>query len=91
MSVENNRNHNRRERALEVREQAAKIAYNRQQQQHIANSDEQNFAEHNYVASFTKGLPHYYNTGLAKKEHFEAFVTAIEGPEVKLCPVKLST
>ena len=64
--------------ALETRTNATKIALDHKQVEHISNGDERKFAgEGNYLASFTKGLPHNHKTGLIKNEgDFRQFVHA---------------
>lgn len=47
---------NRRERALAIRQQAAKIAYNRPHHSQETNGDDERYP--NRIGSFTKGLPH---------------------------------
>ncbi len=74
---------NRRQTALQVRIDAARLAESRPHPQHVANSDEQKFRNDDnrpsYLASYTKGLPHCESTGLIQDPaHFEQFVRAID-------------
>lgn len=84
----------RRNLAKQLREQAAEMAASRPHPRHKANGDEQKFrnplkvegkdhvkncCKPSYAASFTKGLPHDFNTGLvAKDQYFEDFMLAID-------------
>lgn len=81
-------NNDRRQEALRVRIEAAKLAAGRVHPRHEANGDEQKFRrtvekhgqkvnEPSYLASFTKGLPHNKDTGLV--ENFEDFQQLIKG------------
>ena len=73
----------RRQQAYEVREAAADAAKNRVHPTHVANADETKFRANdgapNYLASFTKGLPHDRLTGLVKSPvDFQQFVRGID-------------
>lgn len=74
----------RRAASNEVRERAAHLAESREHPRHFANGDEQKFRGKNprqpsYLASFTKGLPHDFATGLASNpEDFQWFVRGID-------------
>lgn len=69
----------RRQAAYEMRVEAAGLARARPQPPHRANGDEERFAAVNYAMSFTKGLPHDYDTGLiCDRRDFEAFRKAID-------------
>ncbi|MEM7028900.1 MAG: vanadium-dependent haloperoxidase [Chloroflexota bacterium] len=88
-------NNNRQQEALDVRIAAAKLAANRPHQRHVANDDETKFrrekkdscnpskstvkSEPTYLANFTKGLPHDYNTGLVlNAADYQQFVKGID-------------
>lgn len=79
-------NNYRREKAHKIRVSAADMAYDRPHPQHKANGDEQKFRhlkkdnyKPSYLASFTKGLPHDYCTGLiCNAEDFQQFVKGID-------------
>ena len=79
-------NNDRRQEALRVRVEAAKLAAGRVHPRHEANGDEQKFRRKNgeknepsYLASFTKGLPHEYDTGLVcNSDDFQQFVKGID-------------
>ncbi|MCI5131170.1 MAG: bromoperoxidase [Candidatus Electrothrix sp. EH2] len=76
-------NNDRRQEALRVRIAAAELAAGRVHPRHVANGDEQKFRREDgtpsYLASFTKGLPHEYDTGLVcKSEDFQQFVKGID-------------
>ena len=65
--------------AQRFREDAAKLALEREHPPHKANGDEQRYASANYAMSFTKGLEHDEVTGLLREpEDFEAFRTSID-------------
>ncbi|MGU9978311.1 MAG: hypothetical protein ACNYNY_06540 [Candidatus Oxydemutatoraceae bacterium WSBS_2016_MAG_OTU14] len=79
----------RKEQALEVRNNAAKVAASRAHPNHKTNGDERKFSsekdddpgkfELNYLASFTKGMPHNHHTGLLDNpDDFQQFVKAID-------------
>jgi hypothetical protein len=74
---------NRRKDALNIRIEAAELAYARAHPTHIANGDEQKYAGDNkFLASFTKGLPHDFETGLIRNEKdFRYFIHAIKTGE----------
>ena len=79
-------NKSRRQMALEARISAAKMAEDREHPEHISNGDEQKFRHDqskefkpNYLASYTKGLPHDYDTGLIiNPADFQKFVNGID-------------
>lgn len=79
-------NKSRKQLALETRVSAAQIAENRIHPEHISNGDEQKFRHDetqsftpNYLASYTKGLPHDYDTGLINNsEDFQKLVNGID-------------
>ena len=79
-------NKSRRQSALDVRLSAAQVAENRDHPTHIANGDEQKFRSDqsnnfapNYLASYTKGLPHDFKTGLiSNPDDFQQFVKGID-------------
>ena len=76
-------NNFRRARAKQVREEAANLAASRPHPRHVANDDELRFRNEdgtpNHLASFTKGLPHDFKTGLIKDpEHFQLFIRGID-------------
>ncbi len=54
----------RRQESYAVRLEAAELARSRKHPDHKANGDEQKYAGDKYFMSFTKGLPHDYQTGL---------------------------
>ena len=69
---------NRRQESYRIREEAAELARSRVHPIHLANGDEQRYADEHYPMSFTKGLEHDEKTELVKKPaHFEAFRKAI--------------
>lgn len=82
--MENYMNNFRKQEALNVRISAAKIAYEREHPQHIANGDEQKFRTNegnkpSYLASYTKGMPHDETTGLVlNPDDFQKFVKGID-------------
>ena len=101
----------RQQKALKVRIAAAELAVSRPHPRHIANGDEQKFrrdvAKDNdpakkksvpsYLASFTKGMPHVYESGLVKySEDFQRFVKGIDSgdprdfKDVRLGPEELN-
>jgi hypothetical protein len=53
--------HNRRQAALDIRREAADLAFNRVPAGQSSNGDENRFR--NYIGNFTKGLPHNSTTG----------------------------
>ncbi len=85
-------NDDRRQEALRIRISAAELAANRPHPRHEANDDEQKFrmttrnecsgeeeSVPSYLASFTKGLAHDYQTGLVRRsDDFLKFVKAID-------------
>ncbi|MCI5161412.1 MAG: bromoperoxidase, partial [Candidatus Electrothrix sp. AX5] len=83
-------NNDRRQEALRVRIEAAKLAAGRVHPRHEANGDEQKFRrtvdkhgqkvnEPSYLASFTKGLPHNKDTGLVEdSEDFQQLIKGID-------------
>lgn len=76
----------RKKDAFDKRSEANQMANERPSVQHQSNDDELKFRKvHNgkdrpaYPVSFTKGLPHEYDTGLlGNPQHFQYFVTAID-------------
>ena len=79
-------NKSRKQLALEVRISAAHMAESREHPEHISNGDEQKFRHDksqnfipNYLASYTKGLPHDHDTGLiSSPADFQKFVNGID-------------
>lgn len=76
-------NNDRRHLALNIRVSAAELAANRPHPRHVANGDEQRFrhanGEPSYLASFTKGMPHDYDSGLVKyPSDFRKFIKGID-------------
>ncbi|MEM7214074.1 MAG: vanadium-dependent haloperoxidase [Pseudomonadota bacterium] len=72
-------NFDRRQQTRKIRESAAELAFNRDHPEHLANGDEQKYANAQYLMSFTKGLDHDPKTGLiCDKQDFEAFRQAID-------------
>ncbi len=78
-------NTSRRFHAREVRIAAAELAASRVHPKHYANGDEQKFRtpgtgdQPSYLASFTKGMRHNYDTGLLENpNHFQQFVKGID-------------
>jgi hypothetical protein len=59
MSMSNG--HNRRKAALDIRREAAELAFHRAHPNQSSNGDENRFA--NYIGNYTKGLPHNSTTG----------------------------
>ena len=77
-------NNDRRLEAKRFREDAAKLAFEREHPTHLANGDEQKFASAKYAMSFTKGLKHDKKTGLIEERaDFEAFRQAIDYAEIE--------
>ncbi|MGK7909981.1 MAG: vanadium-dependent haloperoxidase [Synechococcus sp.] len=69
----------RRQESYSIRLEAAELARSRVHPQHLANGDEQRYADSKYFMSFTKGLPHNVDTGLLHDEaDFVAFRRAID-------------
>ncbi len=69
----------RRQKAYDLRVEAAELARARPHREHRGNGDEQRYAHANYCMSFTKGLPHNGATGLIPdRRDFEAFRNAID-------------
>ncbi len=67
----------RRKEAFAVRTDAAEMASSRPHPRHIANDDEHRYPC--YPASFTKGMPHDYDTGLiSNPQVFVDFIKAID-------------
>jgi len=81
----------RRENALKKRQLAANTAANRPHPKHVANGDEQKFRKlfggknrPVHLMSFTKGLPHDYDTGLiTDPQHYQYFVRAIDSGDFR--------
>lgn len=81
-------NESRKAKALGVRVAAAELAASRPHPRHIANGDELKFRRWDaeakkwvpsYLASFTKGMPHDYATGLVKDPaDFQQFIQGID-------------
>ena len=68
---------NRKDKAQQIRIEAAKRAHDRVHPDHNNNGDEK--AEHHYMMNFSKGLHHDENTGLVQEpEKFERFRKAID-------------
>ena len=73
----------RRETAHEIRTRAARMARDRNHPTHVSNDDETKFRDGkgkpNYLASFTKGLPHDKLTGLVScGDDFQQLVRGID-------------
>ena len=75
----------RRQAALEVRQEAAQLAADRQHPTHRANAEERRFrfacdpSKPSYLANFTKGLAHDHATGLiVEPDDYQAFVRGID-------------
>ncbi|MEM9929555.1 MAG: vanadium-dependent haloperoxidase [Bacteroidota bacterium] len=89
----------RKTSAQQVRNLAAKTAFERPHPPHLDNGDEQRFRHckstkkthglkrdglPSYLNSFTKGLPHNPETGLVNNpDHFQLFVRAIDSGDVR--------
>lgn len=85
-------NEYRRQEALKVRMSAADLAFNRPHPRHLTNGDEQKFRRNNkekcekdqknvpsYLTTFTKGMPHDYETGLVSNPtDVQNFIKAID-------------
>ena len=77
-------NNFRKNEAWEKRNEANNLANQRPTIRHKSNGDELKFRRDNdgkasYLMSFTKGMPHEYDTGLIKNpQHFQNFVRAID-------------
>jgi hypothetical protein len=72
----------RKQQALEIRINAATMAHDRLHAVHLSNSDELRFRHPDgtlsHLASFTKGMPHDYVSGLlSKPKHFQQFIKGI--------------
>ncbi len=82
-------NNNRKQEALRVRITAAELAASRVHPPHVANGDEQKFrGDYNgknkpsYLASFTKGMPHQFGSGLVENpDDFQQFVKGIDSAD----------
>ncbi len=82
---------NRRENAFKKRQSASTLASKRPHPRHVSNSDELKFRhlkeqknKPSYLMSFTKGLPHNYDTGLIKNsDDFQLFVRAIDSGDFR--------
>lgn len=73
----------RKKEAIEVRNSASQMAYDRNHPTHLSNGDEQRYASANYAMSFTKGLEHNNDTGLIQNaDDFKAFRSAIDDGKV---------
>lgn len=74
----------RKKQSHNIRVCAADLAYERPHPEHIANGDEQKFRssdgnQPSYLASFTKGMPHDYESGLVlDPQDFKYFVKGID-------------
>jgi hypothetical protein len=83
----------RRKQALERRQKAAQLAYDRPHLPHISNGDEQSFrhdqntadshgiskGESSYLMTFTKGMPHNKKTGLVNTPlNVQKFINAVD-------------
>ncbi|HBS12534.1 MAG TPA: bromoperoxidase [Flavobacteriaceae bacterium] len=81
----------RKKNAFEKRQLANTLAKDRIHPQHISNDDEQKFRhtessnnESSYLMSFTKGLPHDYDTGLIENPiDFQYFIRAIDSGDYR--------
>ena len=90
-------NKSRRQMALEARISAAQMAEDREHPEHISNGDEQKFRRDqskefkpNYLASYTKGLPHDYDTGLIiNPADFQKFVNGIDREILAIFVIRL--
>ncbi len=72
-------NEARKQQSKRVRQEATELAFNRNDVEHLANGDEQRYAQANYAMCFTKGLEHNDKTGLINDPRsFEAFRHAID-------------
>jgi hypothetical protein len=72
--------HTRRKAALDIRREAADLAFNRTHPDQSSNSDENRFP--NYIGNFTKGLPHDLTTGEVDPADYQAFLEAVRsGPD----------
>lgn len=65
----------RRTVAREIRERAARLAYDRPHPDQISNSDENRFP--NYIGNFHKGLPHDAGTGEVATRAYQALLQAL--------------
>lgn len=82
---------NRRQEAYQRRQSANELAKNRAHPKHISNDDEQKFRHKedlknkpSYLMSFTKGLPHDYDTGLIENpDDFQKFVKGIDSGDFR--------
>lgn len=81
----------RRESAFETRQLASSTAKNRPHPTHRSNDDEQKFRievggknKPSHLMSFTKGLPHNYDTGLIENpDDYQYFVRAIDSGDFR--------
>ena len=76
-------NRDRRQQALQVRLEAANLAYNRDHSMHVQNTEEIRYRKPDgtpsHLASFTKGLPHDRDTGvISDADDFQKFVRALD-------------
>jgi hypothetical protein len=70
----------RRNAALDIRREAADLAFNRAHPDQSSNGDENRFP--NYIGNFTKGLPHDVTTGEVDPAAYQAFLEALRfGPD----------
>ncbi|WP_414624350.1 vanadium-dependent haloperoxidase [Calothrix sp. CCY 0018] len=71
----------RRESSLEIRQEAAKIAFNRGVIAHICNGEQQDYRDENgnpnFIANFSKGLEHNY-LGEVDPHAYNTFLTALK-------------
>jgi hypothetical protein len=82
--------HSRRKAALDIRREAADLAFNRLHSEQSSNSDENRFP--NYIGNFTKGLPHNSITGEVDPPAYPALLEALRaGPEDDFQTVPLPT
>ncbi len=81
----------RKKDAFETRQLANTLAKDRKHPQHISNDDEQKYRhtedlnnQPSYLMSYTKGLPHNYDTGLIENPiDFQYFIKAIDSGDFR--------
>lgn len=73
----------RKKEAMEIRNSASQMAFDRNHPTQQNNGDEQRYASANFAMSFTKGLEHNNDTGLIQNaDDFKAFRSAIDDGQV---------
>ena len=81
-------NSNRRLQALEIRRDAAEVAFQREHPNHISNAEEFRYRNEDnqptHIGNFTKGLPHDVQTGLiVDSQDYRQLVRGIDSGDVR--------